>query len=220
MVASASAALLATWLAQADPAPLEPPAPPPGSASAPAAAIEEAPRPRRNGMAVHGGFAYRASDANDGAPASGFSLGASFEHRYAALSRFAFGVGADFFYDRFSADGDYVSLLPHLVTQTSFAVSQTVSTDLHGVRPWIAAGAGLTVAYYSGTDAVDHQVTDGTVQPLVRGAVGVDVDVAPRQAIVVRADYTHPLTSPTFTGVAASPFGDLVDVGLGFLFRF
>jgi len=220
MVASAPALLVASWLAQADPAPFDPPAPPPAGAPAPAASIDEPAHPHPNGMAVHGRFAYRANDGNDGAPASGFSLGASFEHRYAAVSRFDLGVGVDLFYDRFSADGDYVSLVPHLVTQTSFAVFQTVSTDLGPVRPWIAAGAGLTVAYFSGTDAADMHVTDSALQPLVRAAVGVDVELAPREAVVVRADYTHPLTGPTVGGFAASPFGDLIDVGVGFLYRF
>jgi hypothetical protein len=50
--------------------------------------------------------------------------------------------------------------------------------------------------------------------------VGLDVTVAPQMAVVVRADFTHPLSRPTFGGFASSPFGDLFDVGAGFLYRF
>ena len=62
--------------------------------------------------------------------------------------------------------------------------------------------------------------TSTEVQPVARGAAGVDLPCAPRSAIVVRVDYTHPLTRPTFAGMSESPFGDLIDVGVGYQYRF
>jgi len=37
---------------------------------------------------------------------------------------------------------------------------------------------------------------------------------------VARVDYTHPLTRPTFAGMSESPFGDLIDLGVGYQYRF
>jgi hypothetical protein len=220
MLASAlasSAMFLTSLLAQAEPAP-EPAAAPAGT---PAPPLDAPPPAPRNSVAVHARYARRVTDANDGAPASGFSLGATFEHRYAFIGgRFELGAGLDFFYDRFSSEGDDVALVPRALTQTSFALFQSVAAQVGPVRPWLAAGAGLTVAYFSGVSADDTHVTDSEVQPFARGAVGVDVDIAFRSALVVRADYTHPLNRPTFAGFPASPFGDLFDVGLGYLYRF
>jgi hypothetical protein len=220
VMASAHAAMVvATLLAQAEPAPPEPPPPP---APTGPAATPEPPFAPPNAMAVHGRYAYRPDDSSGAAPTGGFSMGATFERRYAVIAgRVGLGAGLDLFYDHFSSEGEVISVKSKLLTQTSFVALQTLSVELRPVRPWIAAGAGVTIAYYSGSNVTNQGgVTDTEAQPLVRAAAGVDVDVARRSALVLRADYTHPLTHPTFGGFAASPLGDLIDVGVGFLYRF
>jgi hypothetical protein len=223
MLGTVTAALfVASWLAQAEPAPPEPAAPSP-PAPPTAAAIELSPP---TSLAVHGRFAYRPGGSVGAAPAAGFSLGATFEHRYASpVSVLGLGVAIDFFYDHFSRDGTFIEAMPELLTQTSFVALQTVSAELGRVRPWLAGGVGLTFAYFSGTGLTDTGtpmpgVSASKLQPLVRGAVGLDVTIAPQMAIVVRGDLTHPLTHPTFGGFGSSPFGDLVDIGVGLLYRF
>jgi hypothetical protein len=204
----------ATLQAQAEPAPPEPGAPPP-------AAAPELPPP--TAMAVHGRFAYRPGDAVGPAPAAGFSLGATFERRYAAVDILALGAGLDLFFDHFASDTTINSTTAQTLTHTSFALLQTAALELGRVRPWVGAGVGATVSYFSGTSPTipGATVSDTEVQPIVRGAAGVDVTVAPQMAIAVRADFTHPLTRPTFGGYASSPFGaDLVDVGAGLRYRF
>jgi len=221
MLGTAPAALfVASWLAQAEPAPPEPPPPAP----APAPALASPPPP--TSLAVHGRFAYRPGDAVGPAPATGFSLGATVERRYALIGdRLGLGVGVDLFFDHFARDQQFITAHQQLQTHTSFVVLQTASFTVGRVRPWLGAGGGVTWAYFEGTAPTDMAIpapgfSHNELQPLVRGAAGLDVTVAPQMAIVVRADFTHPLTHPTFGGFAVSPFGDLADVGAGFLYRF
>jgi hypothetical protein len=192
--AASAALVVASWLAQAELAPAE--APPPAAAPAqPAPAspgAPEEPPPRRppNAVAVHGRFAGRPTGPDGGVPREGFSLGGTFEHRYAGLAdRLGFGVGLDFFFDHFSSTG----------TQNSFVALQTIALERLPVRPWIAAGAGVGIA--SGA------------RPVARGALGVELAFSRSNAIAVRADLTHALSG-------GGAFADLIDVGLGLLQRF
>lgn len=223
MLASGFVALLvapfvASWLAQAEPAPPENEAP--AAPAAPAAALEP-PSPRPNTVGVHARFAYRTDDDGAVAPRGGFSLGATFERRYANVGhRLGLGLDVDLFFDRFSGDAALVGYPPRELTQNSFVVLQTLSTIGLPLRAWVGAGGGVTVAYASGGVSSDMTFSHAELEPVARGAIGVDLPVAPHSAVVVRFDYTHPLTRPTLAGFANSPFGDFVDVGLGFQYRF
>jgi hypothetical protein len=218
--AAASAALVvASWLAQAEPAPPEgapstpgfaptsAPAPTPTNAPAPAAPTAElTPRFPVHAVAVHGRFAYRPNDAGSGVPSEGFSLGGTFERRYAELGgTFGFGVGLDFFFDRFASDeknmtsGTQVALYAHELTQTSFVALQTIALERLPVRPYVAAGAGVAIG--------------SSTRPVARGVAGVELGLSRATAIAVRADLTHPLSNE-------GAYGDILDVGLGFLERF
>jgi hypothetical protein len=235
-----AAALASCWLAQAEPAPPEPPPPPvapttpdPGAPS-PGAPPDE-PRPRLNSMTVAARFAYRlGTDGSSLAPAAGFSLGASYQRRYLTLAdRLGLGVDVDFFYDHFAADVQTAQPINNalasppdaqrVISQTSFAALQTLAVDAAPVVLWLGAGAGVTVASLSTPEVALQPGALTAVQPLGRAAVGLDVTIAPRTAVGLRADFTHPLTHPTLTttmGETYRPFGDLFDVGLGLLYRF
>jgi hypothetical protein len=183
----ASAALVASWLAQAEPAPPEEPAPAP----APPSAAEE-PTPLRpvNTVAVHGRVATRAAGPDGDVPRGGFSLGATFEHRWGGVGGvFAFGAGVDLFFDRFATGS----------TQNSFVALQTVALERAAIRPWIGVGAGLGVA--------------NVTRAVARGAVGVEVPFKRGSSIALRADLTHALSGDR-------TFGDLVDFGIGLLQHF
>lgn len=241
------APVLACWLAQAEPAPATsrdpatvdgapaapsepsetaPPAetapsePAPPSPASPTALLEPPP-PRPSAVGVHARFAYRPEDDGAVAPRGGFSVGGTFERRYATVgARLGLGIGVEFFYDHFGYSGDSVTLMSHLLTQTSFVALQTLSTDIATARLWVGGGAGVTIAYASGAATNGVGTTSTEVQPVARGAAGVDLPFGLRSAVVVRADYTHPLTRPTFAGSSESPFGDLIDVGVGYQYRF
>lgn len=217
--ATRAALVVLGWLAQAKPAPLTNPLPPDpqppigAAAPSPAAQAPEEPEARtlRDSIAVHGRFAYRPNDTGSGVPTSGFSLGGTFEHRYAELGEtFTFGAGLDFFFDRFASDekmttsGSQVALYAHELMQTSFVALQTVALEHLPVRPWVAAGAGL---------AVGSVASGPSVRPVARGVAGVELGLSRSTAVVVRADLTHTLSD-------AGAYGDILDVGLGLCERF
>jgi hypothetical protein len=195
--AASAALVLVSWLAQAEPAPSEE-LPPPSAPAAPPS--DDHPLRPLHAVAVHGRFAYRANDSGGEAPRGGFSLGGTFERRYADLGNaLGLGVGLDFFFDRFSSDGTHISLMPRELTQTSFVALQTVALERLPVRPWVAVGAGIAVG--------------SSVRPVARGAAGAELGLTRSTAIAVRADLTHALSDPGATG-------DILDVGLGLLERF
>jgi hypothetical protein len=84
-------------------------------------------------------------------------------------------------------------------TQNSFVALQTLVFERVPVRPWIAVGPGLAVA--------------GSTRAVVRGAVGLELAFSRQNALAVRADLTHALSGDR-------AFGDLVDVGVGLMQRF
>jgi hypothetical protein len=196
--AAASAALVvASWLAQAEPAPPEEPpqaaaAPGPGASPGPMLPPEElTPRRPINTVSVHGRLATRPSGPDAGVPREGFSLGGSFDHRYAGLAEtFGFGVALDFFFDHFSTGPD----------QNSFVALQTVVFDRAAVRPWLGVGGGVAVAIHD-------------TRAVARGALGLELPFTRANSIAVRADLTHALAGDR-------AFADLLDVGVGFVQHF
>jgi hypothetical protein len=236
----------AAWMPLADgegPAEPAPPEPPPPAATSPARLVpppiegEEPPPPAPNAVAVLGRFAYRlGSEGNSVGPRAGYAIGGWFERRYARLTRLLeLGVVADFSYDHFSmgVQGSQMVMpgveqsfaADRVLTQTSFAALQSAAVALAGraVRLWGAGGGGLTIAYFSSPELVLRPGNASAVQPLARAAAGVDVKVSGDAAVTLRVDYAHPFTRPTFTtetGQSYSLFGDLLEVGLGLLYRF
>jgi hypothetical protein len=139
-------------------------------------------------------------------------------------------VALDLFHDHFTAntgvpltgvpgvDGG-ISDAQRLLMQTSFAALQTVGLHLGLVRFFAALGGGLTVGYLSNPNAMTGNTDTKTVlQPVARAGGGVDITLRGRVGLVIRADYTHPLTHPGFQGY--EPFGDLFDAGAGAVYRF
>jgi hypothetical protein len=186
-------------------------------------------------MGVLARFAYRmGSEGASPGPAAGFSLGLSFQRRYLMADRLRLSVGAEFFHDSFRQDvqaaepiSPVVATPPdaqRVVSQTSFALMQNAAIALDPVTIWVGAGGGLSVASFSTPEASLDPGSLTALQPVARGALGVDVAIAKNIAIGLRADYTHPFTKPTLalaTGNGTvSPFGDLFDAGAAFLYRF
>jgi hypothetical protein len=236
-----AAALFASLWAQAEQAPAPAPSPPP--AAAPAAPTptptptlaKSAPPPRPNGVAVHARFAYRVgTEGKSLGPAAGFSLGGTFERRYRARERgLELGLAADFFYDRFAtavvgsapdATGqETVFAGERTLSQTSFAVLQTVGWRATDMRTFAAIGPGVTIGYFSSPEGNLRPGSKTTAQPLARAVLGTEFALSPFTAVIIRVDYTHLFTRPTFTTDTAaiySLFGDILDAGAGLLVRF
>jgi hypothetical protein len=225
-ISTLAAALAASFFAQAEPAPPEP---------APVVPVVEEKPLRPNGLGVAARFAYRRAPEGEAlSPAAGFSLGATYQRRYLTLrDRVGLGVAVDLFYDHFAADvqtaepiNGVVASPPdaqRVISQTSFAALQTVALDAGPAVVWVGGGVGVTIASLSTPEVALAPGSLSALQPLARAAVGVELTVAARTALVVRADLTHPFTHPTLTttkGDTVRPFGELLDVGLGLLYRF
>jgi hypothetical protein len=234
-----AAALLASWWAQAEPAPdATPPQSPataaPAAGPRPAATATVAPAAPPpvldNAFGVYACFARRlGSEGQSIGPANGVSVGGDYERRYFDLpTGFELGAGLDFFYDRFSSDlSGSMQLDPGLaqrvVSQTSFALMQTVGWRRGRVRPFGKVGLGATIAFFSSPEIALRPGSFDAVQPLARGAAGLSVDVIRGIAVSLQGTYTHTFTRPVFTtddGHAYSFLGDVLDLGLGVVMQF
>ena len=233
-----AAALLATLWAQAEQAPA--PASAPEAPAAPAApkpvAAKPGPAGPPNGLAVQARFAYRVGDEGQSiGPAAGFSLGGTFERRVLASSGgFELGGAVDFFHHRSStavvgsemdATGQETTFAAdRTLSQTSFALLQTLGWRATDLRVFAAAGVGVTIGFFSSPELELRPGSTSASQPIVRGVAGVEIAMSATTGIVLRVDYTHAFTRPTFTSTTTattySLFGDILDVGAGLLVRF
>lgn len=224
------ALVLASWWAQAEPAPVEPGAAAPVIAPPPAS---------NNRFSITAGYGRRLGDeAAAVGPRNGFAFAAGYERHLVPLPHgFAIGAGLEFAYDKFATmvktgglpapgqtqppSGDRV------LSQTSFAATGALAWNGHRVRPFAQLGAGVSVAYFSTPEMSLSPGNLTAAQPLVRGAAGVDVAITAEIAVTLRLAYTHPLTHPTLTTDASSGapatysfLGDLFDAGAGVALRF
>jgi hypothetical protein len=246
-------AVLASWLAQAEPAPAEPtPATPaaasaptaptpasPGTPSAPTAPIVAAPKPGApppdNAVGVYAGWGHRLGrEAATVGPANGISVGGTYQRRYLTLlGDLELGAGLDFFYDKYVTDvtgsmtvasgQEQMFLSQRAISQASFALTQTVAWRQGRVRPFAQVGLGFAVSYFSTPELTFRPGTFDAVQPLGRGAIGLDVGVTHDIAISVRAGYTLVFTHPAYTPATTTTYsflGDSLDVDLGVVLPF
>jgi hypothetical protein len=164
---------------------------------------------------------------------AGFAVGGAFERRYLALAGGAaeLGVAIDGSFTRFATAGSPV-IVPgqgsaytavRTLTQTGFALLQTAGWQVGRVRPFVAAGGGVTIGYFSTPEVELRPGTASSTQPMARVVAGVDITFSPTTALTIRASYTHMFTDPVFTTEVAGSyalFGSLLDVGAGMAARF
>jgi hypothetical protein len=243
-----AAAVLASWLAQAEPAPAartpaaasapaEPMPAAPAAATAPtvpgAAAPKPPPPPPDNAVGVYAGWGHRlGSEAETIGPANGISVGGSYQRRYLTLlGQLELGAGLDFFYDKYVTDvtgstgaagQEQTFASQRIISQASFALTQTVAWRQGRVRPFVQVGLGFAVSYFSTPELTFRPGTFDAVQPLGRGTVGLDVGVTHDIAISLRAGYTLVFTHPAYApgSTSYSFLGDSLDVDLGVVLPF
>jgi hypothetical protein len=230
-----AAAVLASWLAQAEPAPTETTPTTP----APSAPIVVAPKPAPppaadNAVGVYAGWGRRLGrEAQTVGPANGISVGGSYQRRYLTLlGHLELGAGLDFFYDKYQTDvTGSMTVAPgqeqtfssqRVISQTSFAVTQTAAWRQGRVRPFAQIGVGFTVSYFSTPEIAFRPGTFDAVQPLGRGTVGLDVGITHDIAVSLRAGTTLVFAHPAYTpGTTSYSFlGDSLDVDLGVVLPF
>ncbi|HVT10368.1 MAG TPA: hypothetical protein VHO67_23065 [Polyangia bacterium] len=226
------ALVLASWWAQADPAPAAPPAVPSVAPAAPAPFTE-----LDNRFALGAGYARRLGDEGGAlGPRNGFGVGADYERRFFALpDRMELSAGAEFRYDRFqtAVSGTPIpgEVQPYwgdrILSQTSFAAVADGAWRWRRLRPFVQVGAGATIAYFSSPEMNLRPGNLTAVQPLARGTAGLDVAITGQVGITVRVAYTHVFTHPTLTTDVSSGapatysfLGDLFDAGAGVVLGF
>lgn len=222
-----AAAVLASWVAQAEPAP-----PPPGAP----VVVTPTPPPTTpdNTVGVYAGWGRRlGSEAQSVGPANGISVGGSYQRRYLTLGYgFELGVGIDFFYDKWQEGVTGSTMIAvgeeqtfpgdRVISQTSFALLQTAAWRHGRARAFLGAGLGGTIAYFSTPELVFRPGSFDAAQPMFRGAAGLDVVLTHDTAIALRAGYTLVFTHPTYTPSTTtySFLGDFLDLGGGVVFQF
>jgi hypothetical protein len=231
-----AAALLIAWWAQAEPAPAAEP-PPPAGRAAPAtppfgttASGPPAPEPLDNIFGVTVNFAHRLGrEGQRIGPANGVSVGGDYQRRYLVMpGGLELAAGLDFFYDRFSTDLTGQTMLDpglaqRVVSQTNFALMQTVAWRHGRLRTFVEVGGGATIAFFSSPEIALRPGSYDAVQPIARGAAGLSVVVYHDVAATLKGMYTHAFTRPVFTasdGTTYSFLGDLLDLGLGAVMQF
>lgn len=227
--------VLASLLAQAEPAPMAAPPAPSSAPLEPPPSPSPPPPPLHSALGVSIQLAHRVAEGGASLdPYWGFSIAGRYERRLlAAATGLELGAAVDFSFQRFATGVVGSTMIApgmemtfdgtRLVTATTFALLPTVALQLGPVRPFASGGVGIGIGYFSSPEVDLRPGTETAVQPLARGSVGVDVAISSTSAVTLRADYTHAFTRPDFvtdTGQTFSLFGDLFDVGLGLLLRF
>jgi len=222
-----AAAVLASWVAQAQPAP------PPSAAPVVATPAPRPPLPD-NTIGVYFGWGRRLGSGPDVVgPANCISVGGSYQRLYLTLGYgFELGAGIDFFYDKWqegvtgstmvAAAEEQTFPATRVISQTSFALLQTGAWRRGRVRAFLGVGLGFTIAYFSTPELLYRPGTFDAAQPILRGATGLDIILTHDTAIALRAGYTLVLTHPTYTpsDTTYSFLGDFLDLGGGVVFQF
>lgn len=207
----------ATAYAQAEPAPPgyvppghhEPELPPPSPLKWHVAADARIPIPIREPQSL---------------PSVGWGAGAQITRALIDLGRIRFGVGADFGYSRISSSGSVATPdFSHHLGEMTFAGLLVFDAIVGAVRPWLAGGAGIAVAWYFQPNPNPMQPpTDvQTVVPVVMLDLGISYAVYHGIDVGVAAhlDLTFSSLSvgtPPFTVFDGGIFAPRIQLGFRF----
>jgi hypothetical protein len=180
-------------------------------------------------IGLSAGVSYRLPPSGrDVPPAFGFAVSTFARYRYALIGdRLALGVMGAFAYHRHSTS--FQSLAPANATYVrelssgDFAALQSLSLLLGRVRPWLAAGAGVSLGYFKNPENPAHPDEERETLAVVEGQAGVDVEIKPQVALGVHADLVVPLARPvlqTDSGAGIRVFGPRLALRLSFEYRF
>ncbi|HEY2743434.1 MAG TPA: hypothetical protein VGL86_02385 [Polyangia bacterium] len=147
----------------------------------------------------------------------GYGGGVQLTRALLEVGRMRLGVGGDFAYQRIPHSTD--EFLSHM----TFAALVVLDGIFGRVRPWISAGAGLSVAEYRkpATPAMPVLTDVDTVLPLVQLALGLDVMIARNVDIGIGGGFDLTFSSLTVGAPPVQAFEPgLFSARLGVGFRF
>jgi hypothetical protein len=127
------------------------------------------------------------------------------------------GVGADFAYQRIPHASD------EFLSHTTFAALLVLDGIFGRLRPWLAAGAGLSIAEYHrpATPINPVAIDSNPVLPLVQLGLGLDVEIARNVDIGIGGGFDFTFSSLTVGTPQVQAFQPgLFSARLGIGFRF
>jgi hypothetical protein len=210
--------------AGAEPAPPAEPAPTPPPEIAP----EPLPPPAA-ALGVSAGLSYRLPPSGrDVRPAFGFTLATSGSYRYLLIGeRLALSVAAAFAYQRYASS--FNSLAPSAGSYTrelsigDFVVMQGAALLLGPIKPWLAAGGGVSLGHYKSPQNAARPDEERETLLVIQGQLGLDIEVKPQVDLGLRLDLVVPLARPTLlmeSGAVVKVFGPRLAARLAFQYRF
>jgi hypothetical protein len=171
--------------------PIEQPPPPP-------------PPPVALAVSIGGGLRFPPA-SREVPPTLGLAIGTFAGYRYALVrDRLELGVAAAFAYQRYSRSVA-AALGPvgggdRTYSSGDFVALQTAAVQLGRLRPWLAAGAGVSLGFLSSTEDLEHPSEQRTTIVVVQGSGGVDLALHEDSYAGLRADLDVPLARPAVKG--------------------
>ena len=147
----------------------------------------------------------------------GYGAGVQVTRALLDVGRMRLGIGGDFAYQRIPHSND--EFLSHM----TFAALLVLDGIFGRLRPWITAGAGLSVAEYQkpATPAMPVSTDVNPVLPLVQVALGLDIMIARNVDIGLGAGFDLTFSSLTVGAPPVHAFQPGLFSGrLGIGFRF
>jgi hypothetical protein len=147
----------------------------------------------------------------------GYGGGVQVTRALVDVGRMRFGIGGDFAYQRVPHASD------EFLAHTTFAALAVLDGIYGRLRPWLAAGVGLSVAQYRKPATVDMPTaTDvDTVLPLVEAGLGLDIEVYRGIDIGLAGEFDFTFSSLTVGAPPVHAFQPgLFSTRLGLGFRF
>jgi len=213
----------------AEPAPLSPGSEAPRSRSGAPVISDTLPRSGRHRVAFGLRFAYRLGDAGQAiSPPAGYGIAGSYGFTYARVAEVLdLSAGVDFSSDRFAAGeqgvtatGPYDST--RVLSENDFILAQTFALAAGPVRPFVVLGVGLGLGSFESV-APQYRGQETDTHFLGRGALGLDIVVAPAWSVCLRGNYTAVRRAAPYVtnaGQTLPLFGDLLDIDVQAVYRF
>jgi hypothetical protein len=196
-------------------------------------APEEPPQPPVFALGLTIGGAYRVGQAaTDVPPSLGLAFSTFGGWRYAALGRLELGVGGSFSYQRYARTVTFQQMVrpgvemavqgDRVLSTGDFVAAQTFTVVVGRWRPWLSVGGGVSIDHFTSPEPRYAPGESRTTLPLVQGAAGFHLEVAPQTDGGIQFDYAH-LFEPVFVtsaGERLHVFGDRLAVRFEMQYRF
>jgi hypothetical protein len=190
--------------------------------------------PAKTAVGVEGRLALR-GDSTGLANRYGIGFGLYGLRRWGGLGPLSFWAGVELYYDRFSdtvhvmATGANGMVLAYddgqELTQTSFVAVQSARAEVGRWGFSGTVGGGISIArFFRPFDGLLPQTDKSDVVPLIRAVAGISYQAWRDTALQLAFTYNWILSDDTVPqGVERTPvkpFGDMMGVGVGALYRF